>query len=126
VPLPGVEERKVWGDGGYQGQTEAIREVSPKAQDTTCRHTKFKDPVDQFHQKKNRSKFANTGKVEHPFRILKRVFGFDKVRYKGIAKYQRRLCVNFALVNLDLHRTPSIFAFSGALPCYAVSVAFVL
>jgi transposase, IS5 family len=26
------EERKVWGDGGYQGQTEAIKEASPKAQ----------------------------------------------------------------------------------------------
>jgi hypothetical protein len=25
-------------------------------------------------------------KVEHPFRILKRVFGFDKVRYRGLAK----------------------------------------
>ena len=30
------EERKVWGDGGYQGQTEAIQEVAPKAQDMTC------------------------------------------------------------------------------------------
>jgi len=27
------EERKVWGDGGYQGQTEAIREAAPHAQD---------------------------------------------------------------------------------------------
>jgi IS5 family transposase len=25
------EERKVWGDGGYQGQTEATIEVAPKA-----------------------------------------------------------------------------------------------
>ena len=24
-------ERKVWGDGGYQGQTEAIQTVAPKA-----------------------------------------------------------------------------------------------
>ena len=30
------EEHKVWGDGGYQGQTEAIREAAPKAQDMTC------------------------------------------------------------------------------------------
>ena len=43
-------------------------------------------------------------KVEHPFRILKRVFGFDKVRYRGIAKNHHRLCANFALVNLYLHR----------------------
>jgi IS5 family transposase len=32
------------------------------------------------------------------------VFGFDKVRYRGIAKNHHRLCVNFALVNLYLHR----------------------
>ena len=35
------EERKVWGDGGYQGQTEAIREAAPHAQDMTCKRTKF-------------------------------------------------------------------------------------
>ena len=37
------EERKVWGDGGYQGQTEAIRAAAPKAQDMTCRRTRYKD-----------------------------------------------------------------------------------
>jgi IS5 family transposase len=35
------------------------------------------------------------------FRILKRVFGFDKVRHRGIAKNHHRLCTNFALVNLS-------------------------
>src|SRR5271155_5445795 len=73
------EERKVWGDGGYQGQTEAIQEAAPKAQDMTCKRTRFKDHVDQLQQKKNRSKSSVRAKVEHPFRILKRVFGFDKV-----------------------------------------------
>ncbi len=43
-------------------------------------------------------------KVEHVFRILKRVFGFYKVRYRGIAKNHHRLCPNFAPVNLCLHR----------------------
>src|SRR5271167_3832250 len=40
------EERKVWGDGGYQGQTEAIKEGAPHAQDMTCRRTKYKNYVD--------------------------------------------------------------------------------
>jgi transposase, IS5 family len=98
------EERKVWGDGGYQGQTEAIKEAAPKAQDMTCRRTKFKDYVDEVQKKKNRSKSRVRAKVEHPFRILKRVFGFDKVRYRGIAKNHNRLCACFALINLYLHR----------------------
>jgi IS5 family transposase len=38
--------------------------------------------------------------VEHPFRILKRIFGFDKARYRGIKKNHNRLCACFALVNL--------------------------
>jgi transposase, IS5 family len=98
------EERKVWGDAGYQGQTEAIREAAPKAQDMTCKRTKFKHYVDELQKKKNRSKSSVRAKVEHPFRILKRVFGFDKVRYRGIAKNHHRLCATFALVNLYLHR----------------------
>ena len=98
------QERKVWGDGGYQGQTEAIRQAAPKAQDMTCKRTKFKNYVDELQKKKNRSKSSVRAKVEHVFRILKRVFGFDKVRYRGIAKNHHRLCATFALVNIYMHR----------------------
>jgi IS5 family transposase len=98
------EERKVWGDGGYQGQTEAIREAAPHAQDMTCRRTKFKNYVDEEARRKNTTKSKVRAKVEHVFRILKRVFGFDKVRYRGIAKNHNRLCACFALINLYLHR----------------------
>ena len=97
------EERKVWGDGGYQGQTEAIQQAAPKAQDMTCKRTKFKHYVDELQKRKNRSKSKVRAKVKHAFRILKRIFGFDKVRYRGIAK-NHRLCACFALVNLYLHR----------------------
>jgi transposase, IS5 family len=97
-------ERKVWGDAGYQGQSEAIREAAPHAQDMTCRRTKFKDYVDQVARRKNTTKSRVRAKVEHPFRILKRIFGFDKVRYRGLAKNHNRLCACFALVNLYLHR----------------------
>ena len=98
------EERKVWGDGGYQGQTKAIQQAAPKAQDMTCKRTKFKNYVDEVAKKKNTTKSRVRAKVEHVFRILKRVFGFDKVRYRGIAKNHHRLCTNFALINLYLHR----------------------
>jgi len=98
------EERKVWGDGGYQGQTEAIREAAPQAQDMTCRRTRFINYVDEVARRKNTTKSRVRARVEHVFRILKRVFGFDKVRYRGIAKNHSRLCANFALVNLYLHR----------------------
>jgi IS5 family transposase len=98
------EERKVWGDGGYQGQTKAIQQAAPKAQDMICKRTKFKNYVDEVAKKKNTTKSRVRAKVEHVFRILKRVFGFDKVRYRGIARNHHRLCANFALINLYLHR----------------------
>lgn len=44
-------ERKVWGDGGYQGQTDAIQQAAPHAQDMTCRRTKFKNYVDELQKK---------------------------------------------------------------------------
>jgi IS5 family transposase len=37
-------------------------------------------------------------------RILKRIFGFERVRYRGLKKNHQRLCTCFALVNLYLHR----------------------
>ena len=98
------EERKVWGDGAYQGQGETIRQAAPRAQDMTSRRTKYKNFVDELQRAKNRVKARVRAKVEHPFRILKRIFGFEKVRYRGIKKNHHRLCASFALVNLYLHR----------------------
>ena len=98
------EERKVWGDGGYQGQREAIRQASPRAQDMTSRRVRYKNFVDELQKAKNRVKARVRAKVEHPFRILKCIFGFEKVRYRGMQKNHHRLCANFALVNLYLHR----------------------
>jgi IS5 family transposase len=60
--------------------------------------------LDEEGKRKNTTKSKVRAKVEHGFRILKRVFGFDKVRYRGIAKNHNRLCACFALINLYLHR----------------------
>jgi len=98
------EERKVWGDGAYQGQGEVIRQAALRAQDMTCRRTKYKHFVDELARRKNRTKARVRARVEHPFRILKRIFGFDKVRYRGLKKNHNRLCACFALGNLYLHR----------------------
>ena len=98
------EERKVWGDGAYQGQGEAIRRAAPQAQDMTSRRTKFKNYVDEEARRKNTTKARVRAKVEHPFRILKRIFGYTKVRYRGLRKNHQWLCAAFALVNLYQHR----------------------
>ena len=63
-----------------------------------------KNNVAEEATRKNTTKSRVRAKVEHVFRILKHVFGFDKVRYRGVAKNHNLLCVCFALVNLYLHR----------------------
>jgi IS5 family transposase len=42
--------------------------------------------------------------VEHPFLVVKRLWGFDKVRYRGLAKNTARAYAAFALANLYLLR----------------------
>jgi IS5 family transposase len=98
-------EKKVWGDAGYQGQTEAIRQAAPHAQDMTNRRVKkSKGEVDAEEKRKNRTKSPVRAKVEWPFRILKRIFKYTKVRYRGIKKNHEWLLTAFALVNLYQHR----------------------
>jgi len=53
---------------------------------------------------KNRTKSKVRAKVEHPFLVLKRLFGFNKVRYHGLDKNAHRLFVACVLVNLYMAR----------------------
>src|SRR5271157_5360333 len=62
------EERRVWGDGAYQGQTEVIRQGAPRAQDYTQRRCRYKGQiVDEVAWAKNRTKSKVRAKVEHVF-----------------------------------------------------------
>ena len=42
--------------------------------------------------------------MEHPFRVIKRQFGFVKVRYRGLMKNTAQLHTLFALSNLWMAR----------------------
>ena len=43
-------------------------------------------------------------KVEHPFRVIKRQFGYTKVRYRGLKKNTAQLITLFALSNIWMAR----------------------
>ena len=98
------KETRVWGDSAYQGQREAIRNAAPQAQDFTHHRGNRASALSDEELLKNRTKSRVRAYVEHPFRILKCVFGFRKVCYRGIAKNLNRLQVSFALVNLYTKR----------------------
>ena len=98
------DERKVWGDAADQGQRDKMRSKAPHVEDMTSRRARYRQIVDQLQRRKNRTKAQVRSKVEHVFRVMKRQFGFDQVRYKGLAKNANRMFACFALANLYLTR----------------------
>jgi transposase, IS5 family len=98
------KETKVWGDSAYQGQKDAIRSAAPAAKDMTHRRGARGHPLCEEEEAKNRSKSKVRAKVEHPFLTIKRIFGFAKTRYRGLAKNANRLLVTCALANLHRKR----------------------
>lgn len=98
------KETRVYGDQAYRGQREAIRAHAPNAKDFTNRRYRHRGVVDEVERAKNRTKSRVRAKVEHPFRVIKRVFGFVKVRYRGLVKNTQRLWVICGLTNLFMVR----------------------
>jgi transposase, IS5 family len=97
-------ETRVYGDRAYRGQKAAIRARAPNARDFTNRRYRHRGVVDEVERGKNRTKAAVRAKVEHSIGVIKRVFGFTKVRYRGLAKNTHRLWVTSGLANLYIAR----------------------
>jgi IS5 family transposase len=97
-------ETRVWGDQAYRGQTGVIKKHAPNAKDFTNRRYRHRGVVDEIERAKNRTKSRVRAKVEHSIGVIKRVFGFAKVRYRGLAKNTNRLFVVCALANLLMVR----------------------
>ena len=93
-------ETRVWGDQAYRGQKDAMRAVAPRARDFTNQRYRWGSHVDERIKATNRNKSRVRAKVEHTIGIIKRIFGFQKVRYRGLAKNLHRLEVTAALANL--------------------------
>jgi transposase, IS5 family len=104
------KETRVWGDQAYRGQGEAIRKKAPKARDFTNQRYRFGKRIDEEEQARNRTKSRVRSKVEHAFWIIKGIFKFTKVRYRGLAKNLHRLQVTCALANLYMVRRRLLWA----------------
>ena len=97
-------ETRVWGDQAYRGQRQVISEYAPNAKDFTNRRYRYCGVVDEREKARNRNKSRVRAKVEHSIGVVKRVFGFTKVRYRGLAKNANRLFMTCALANLFIVR----------------------
>jgi IS5 family transposase len=92
------------GRPGLRGQTDVIKEHAPKVRDLTNRRYRHRGVVDEQERRKNRTKSSVRSRVEHVIGVIKRVFGFAKVRYRGLDKNAHRLFVICALANLFIVR----------------------
>lgn len=98
------EETRVWGDSAYSGQSEVLREHAPQATDFTHHKAGRGRPLSDEDKARNRTKSKVRAKGEHPFLVIKRIFGFTKVCYRGLDKNAHRLFVICGLANLFMAR----------------------
>ena len=103
------EETLAFGDAGYQG----VEKRADAKEDVTWhiamrpgkrRALDKENEVDALIDQAQKLKASVRAKVEHPFRVIKRQFGFVKVRYRGLKKNTAQLFTLFALSNLWMAR----------------------
>ncbi|MEW8492455.1 MAG: IS5 family transposase [Candidatus Thiodiazotropha taylori] len=94
------DETRIWGDSAYAGQGEVIQSAAPKAKDFTQTKGSRHKPLKDAERMRNRNKSRVRAKVEHVFDVIKRVFGFTKTRYRGLAKNGHALFVLSALTKI--------------------------
>ena len=104
------EEKVVYGDAGYQG---LHKREEMAGRDVECRiamrrgqrrRLRRQDSEEQLLHWVEKAKAHIRAKVEHPFRVLKQQFGFQKTRLRGMAKNHCKMMVLAGLTNLYLAR----------------------
>jgi len=97
--LPGGEE-SLHGDSAYHSkQLKAQAEESGIAFDVNERGTRHR-ALTKTQRARNRRLSRVRATVEHPFLVVKRLWGHTKVRYRGIAKNLAQMHTLFALANV--------------------------
>ena len=105
VQLLHGQEEQSYGECAYAAQQELIRSQTPKAQDLSNRRVRKGSVIKELDRMVNRAKSRVRTRVEHLFGALKRLWGFDKVRYRGLAKNATR---PFAALGSDSRVPPRV------------------
>lgn len=96
------KEKHVWGDAGYRGIEKRAehqdREVDWSLSMRPGQRRQL--AADSLENEVETLKASVRAKVEHPFRYVKRVFGYDKTRYRGLKKNADRIQILMGFTNL--------------------------
>lgn len=98
------EETALWGDSAYQSrERQQVAEANGLAWHVNVKASRHRALTDEEReQNRERSRVRAIG--EHPYRIVKVLWGHAKVRYKGLLKNALQFFSLFALANLYLAR----------------------
>lgn len=97
-------EREVYGDKAYAGKTEEIRKKSVNAKDLILKKSYRNRELSESDRRLNKIKSSVRSLVEYPFLVMKRIFGFEKTRYKGLRKNENKVYTIMTLVNLFIQK----------------------
>ena len=96
------KETRAWGDAGYQGV-----EKRPENRDRGVEWRVAMRPgrrrqldADGEEARREKEKASVRAKAEHPFFYVKRMFGYGKVRYRGLRKNTQRIALLLGFANL--------------------------
>lgn len=98
------EESAVYGDKAYWSQGARAHYEQAGVRFRVNRRGHRHAPLTTQWQTINRARSRIRSHVEHPFLVVKRLWGFATVRYRGLAKNTARAFTMFALTNLYLLR----------------------
>ncbi|MBZ5875554.1 IS5 family transposase [Chromohalobacter israelensis] len=103
------DDKRVYGDAGYTGMWKHLDEEKDAPDSKCCVAAKRGaikkmdgSPMKTLLLAFEKAKASIRAKVEHPFHVIKNLFGYRKTRYKGLAKNQAQLFSLFGLANLVL------------------------
>ena len=111
------KEEVVHADAGYTGAEKRVKRkrikwhiAAKRSVVKKIKRAKLKRATEKLETLKAKLR----ARVEHPFRVVKRQFGFMKVRFKGLAKNTAQVITLFALSNLWMARK-QLLAMTGPL-----------
>ena len=98
------KERVLYGDQAYWSEMHRFAAKQRGVRYRVNRRPHPERPLNCYDRRLNRLRSATRARGEHAFRIVKQLWGFTKVRYRGLAKNTARLFTMFALANLYMVR----------------------
>lgn len=98
------EESEIFGDQAYWSEARRREAKARGVRYRVNRRGTHHKPLTPHQREINRLRSKRRARGEHAFHVVKRLWGFAKVRYRGLAKNTARLFTAFALANLYLLR----------------------